>query len=181
MSAQALWMARSINDAICSRDSTVGDLVKASRIGFPSASASRIDFTACALATSPAACPPMPSATAYSPRSLSTRKASSLCLRLCPTSVRAQLLMTGIACTVSAEWLNASDERANCAGANGPDQPPRVCLSRLAAAAACRAHLHHVPRVLSGAVRGFAVRRDRAGDGHPPGDRHCLEEHRRAS
>src|SRR5690606_1687185 len=46
--------------------------------------------TASALATSPAACPPMPSHTTYSPSFLSTRKLSSLCSRLRPTSVSAE-------------------------------------------------------------------------------------------
>src|SRR5215213_1727197 len=41
-----------------------------------------------ALATSPASCPPMPSATAHRPRSVRTRTASSLTFRLRPTSVR---------------------------------------------------------------------------------------------
>src|SRR5450432_226354 len=39
-------------------------------------------------ATSPAACPPIPSATMKSPSSLSKARESSLCLRLRPTSVK---------------------------------------------------------------------------------------------
>jgi hypothetical protein len=56
-------MAFSISIETCSRASTVGVRENDSSRGFPSSSDSRIDFTACALATSPAAWPPIPSAT----------------------------------------------------------------------------------------------------------------------
>src|SRR5262249_38648397 len=49
---------------------------------------SRTRLVARALATSPAACPPIPSATTYNPSPGSTSIASSLCWRFLPTSVR---------------------------------------------------------------------------------------------
>src|SRR5436190_3591673 len=52
--------------------------------------------TAISLATSPAACPPMPSATTKIPRSGTMRKLSSFPERIMPTSVRpAQVICTG--------------------------------------------------------------------------------------
>ena len=52
--------------------------------------------TASALATSPAAWPPMPSATTKSESFLSTRKLSSLCSRTRPTSVAAKKRMASV-------------------------------------------------------------------------------------
>ncbi len=63
-SAHALWTARSIACAALSRASSDGARANASSTAFSPVRASRSDFTAAALATSPAACPPMPSATA---------------------------------------------------------------------------------------------------------------------
>ena len=62
-STQAFWMAVSIKEAMLSRAATLGWAAYRSRIDRVGASAARIDFTACALATSPAAWPPIPSAT----------------------------------------------------------------------------------------------------------------------
>ena len=56
-----------------------------------------------------------------------------------------------------------------------------VRLSRLAAAAARRAHLHHLPRLLPGALRGLAVRRDRAWHGDPRVDRRRAQDRPRCT
>src|SRR5207302_10248516 len=64
--------------------------------------------TAISLATSPAACPPMPSATTKIPRSGTMRKLSSFPERIMPTSVRpAQVICTGRR-YASSRWRRAT-------------------------------------------------------------------------
>src|SRR3989442_3414055 len=64
--------------------------------------------TAISLATSPAACPPMPSATTKIPRSGTMRKLSSFPERIMPTSVRpAQVMCTGRR-YASSRWRRAT-------------------------------------------------------------------------
>src|SRR5215217_1195282 len=87
MSAHARCTATSTSAAAADRLSAVGLLPR-------SFSRCRFEVMCCLttsvarlLATSPAACPPMPSATTYRPSDTSTSIASSLCCRLRPTSV----------------------------------------------------------------------------------------------
>src|SRR5262245_39620248 len=84
-------------------------------------------------ATSPAACPPMPSATTKKPSAGSNASASSLCLRFFPTSVRPNASIRAIPPLSSARPLHADlFERLACVARGGiPADGFLVCLLRL--------------------------------------------------
>src|SRR5438132_1427858 len=87
--------------------------------------------TAISLATSPAACPPMPSATTKIPRSGTMRKLSSFPERIMPTSVRpAQVICTGRrrSARTRAARPQAARSRPERAGRRPSPAPhPRTC------------------------------------------------------
>ncbi len=100
----AAWIAFSrIARTSCGR-TVVSPLAKRSIVSLFASTAARNSCTASCDATSPEACPPIPSATTKSCSFLSTRKLSSLISRFLPTSVAAEKL-SSMGVSVLLPWV----------------------------------------------------------------------------